>query len=45
MKNGILIACHRGLKDKMINHIHSSVDEFMLNIFKLNFKFSFLTIF
>ena len=30
MKNGILIACHHGLTDKMINHIHSSIDEFML---------------
>ena len=31
MKNGILIACHHGLTDKMINHIHNSIDEFMLN--------------
>lgn len=30
MKNGILIACHHGLTKKMINHIHSSVDEFIL---------------
>jgi len=31
MKNGILIACHHGLTDKMIDHIHNSIDEFMLN--------------
>jgi len=31
MKNGILIACHHGLTNKMINHIHNSIDEFMLN--------------
>ena len=30
MKNGILIACHHGLNKKMINHIHKSIDEFML---------------
>jgi len=30
MKNGILIACHHGLTKKMINHIHKSIDEFML---------------
>ena len=30
MRNGILIACHHGLTKKMINHIHKSIDEFML---------------
>jgi len=30
MKNGILIACHHGLTKKMINHIHNSIDEFVL---------------
>ena len=30
MKNGILIACHHGLTNKMIKHIHKSIDEFML---------------
>ena len=30
MRNGILIACHHGLTKKMINHIHNSIDEFML---------------
>ena len=30
-KNGIFIACHHGLTDKMIYHIHNSIDEFMLN--------------
>ena len=30
MKNGILIACHHGLTRKMINHIHNSIDEFLL---------------
>ena len=30
MKNGILIACHHGLTKKMINHIHNSIDEFLL---------------
>ena len=29
MRNGILIACHHGLTNKMINHIHGSIDEFM----------------
>ena len=30
MRNGILIACHHGLTKKMINHIHNSIDEFMI---------------
>ena len=30
MRNGILIACHHGLNKKMINHIHDSIDEFVL---------------
>ena len=30
MKNGILLACHHGLTTKMINHIHKSIDEFIL---------------
>ena len=29
MKNGILIACHHGLTNKMISHIHNSIDEFL----------------
>jgi CDP-6-deoxy-D-xylo-4-hexulose-3-dehydrase len=29
MKNGFLIACHQGLNNKMINHIHKSIDEFV----------------
>ena len=29
MKNGILIACHHGLNNNMINHIHQSIDRFM----------------
>jgi len=29
MKSGILIACHHGLNNKMINHIHESIDEFI----------------
>lgn len=29
MRNGILIACHHGLTNKMIHHIHKSIDEFM----------------
>ena len=29
MKNGILIACHHGLTNKMIDHIHSSIDIFI----------------
>ena len=30
MKNGILLACHHGLTEKMIKHIHKSIDQFML---------------
>ena len=29
MRNGILIACHHGLTNEMIHHIHKSIDEFM----------------
>jgi len=29
MKNGILIACHHGLNNKMISHIHNSIDKFI----------------
>ena len=29
MKNGILLACHHGLSDKMIKHIHTSIDKFV----------------
>lgn len=29
MKNGILLACHHGLTKNMIDHIHSSIDEFI----------------
>tara|TARA_A100001011_G_scaffold395895_1_gene492201 strand:+ start:5875 stop:7083 length:1209 start_codon:yes stop_codon:yes gene_type:complete len=29
MKNGILLACHHGLSDKMIKHIHASIDKFI----------------
>jgi CDP-6-deoxy-D-xylo-4-hexulose-3-dehydrase len=28
MKNGVLIACHHGLNDEMINHVHQSFEEF-----------------
>ena len=31
MKNGILIACHHGLTNKMIIHIHNSINEFIIN--------------
>ena len=31
MKNGFLIACHQGLSKKMIDHLHSSVEKFMLS--------------
>ena len=30
MKNGILIACHHGLTNKMMSHIHNSIDKFIL---------------
>ena len=30
MKNGILIACHHGLTNKMIKHIHNSINEFII---------------
>ena len=30
MKSGILLACHHGLSKKMINHIHKTIDEFIL---------------
>ena len=30
MRNGILLACHHGLTKKMVNHIHNSIDEFLL---------------
>ena len=29
MKNGILLACHHGLTNQMIQHIHNSIEEFM----------------
>ena len=29
MRNGILIACHHGLTDKMIKHIHRSIENFL----------------
>ena len=29
MKNGILIACHHGLNNRMISHIHNSIDKFI----------------
>jgi len=29
MKKGILLACHHGLTNKMIKHIHTSIDEFI----------------
>tara|TARA_B110000259_G_scaffold79297_1_gene92887 strand:- start:345 stop:1562 length:1218 start_codon:yes stop_codon:yes gene_type:complete len=35
MKNGILIACHHGLNNKMINHIHKSIDKFIHSKLKL----------
>ena len=30
MKSGILLACHHGLSKKMINHIHKTIDDFIL---------------
>ena len=35
MKNGILIACHHGLNNKMINHIHESIDKFISSKIKV----------
>ena len=35
MKNGILIACHHGLNDKMIDHIHKSIDKFINSKIKI----------
>ena len=32
MQNGILLACHHGLTNKMINHIHNSIDLFLKKI-------------
>ncbi|MBM5782419.1 MAG: aminotransferase class I/II-fold pyridoxal phosphate-dependent enzyme [Pelagibacterales bacterium] len=29
MRGGVLLACHHGLTDEMIAHMHSTVDEFM----------------
>lgn len=29
MKNGILIACHHGMNNKMLNHLHKSFEEFI----------------
>ncbi len=29
MKKGILLACHHGLTNKMIKHIHTTIDEFI----------------
>jgi len=31
MKSGMLIACHHGLDKKMMNHIHKSIDLFILS--------------
>ena len=31
MRNGILIACHHGLTNKMIEHIHNSIELFIKN--------------
>ena len=30
-ENGILIFCHHGLTNKMIKHIHNSINEFIIN--------------
>ncbi len=35
MKNGILIACHHGLNNKMIDHIHKSIDKFIYTKIKI----------
>ena len=35
MKNGILIACHHGLTDKHLKHLHNSFSDF-LNLIKKN---------
>ena len=29
MKQGILLACHHGLTDEMIDHLYSSIDLFI----------------
>jgi CDP-6-deoxy-D-xylo-4-hexulose-3-dehydrase len=29
MKNGILLACHHGLTNQMMQHIHKSIKEFI----------------
>jgi CDP-6-deoxy-D-xylo-4-hexulose-3-dehydrase len=29
MKNGILLACHHGLTNQMMQHIHNSIEEFI----------------
>lgn len=29
MKGGVLLACHHGLNDDMINHMHSTIEEFI----------------
>ena len=35
MKSGILIACHHGLNNMMINHIHKSIDAFISSKVKI----------
>ena len=32
MQNGILLACHHGLTNKMVSHIHNSIDLFLKKI-------------
>lgn len=32
MKHGMLLACHHGLTEEMMNHIHSSIAEFINQI-------------
>jgi CDP-6-deoxy-D-xylo-4-hexulose-3-dehydrase len=29
MRGGMLLACHHGLTDEMLNHVHSSIEEFI----------------
>jgi CDP-6-deoxy-D-xylo-4-hexulose-3-dehydrase len=32
MRFGILLACHHGLNQEMIDHMHNSIDEFIINL-------------
>jgi CDP-4-dehydro-6-deoxyglucose reductase, E1 len=32
MRGGVLLACHHGLNEEMIMHMHNTIDEFIMNI-------------